>query len=149
MKSYSEVVSPFSRTIEAHVRHAQKAADAIIEGGAVPIFIPDKDQWGGDLFDYEGMAKAFNRNDVSTIVQRAVASADASGTQGDMIVATMQGDFLASEERAYRERHRSFVRARIHATGRHLGKASKGGVYLRGYKGAVDDMLTRAKDIRE
>lgn len=74
-----------------------------------------------NLYDTPGMSSpTWDRNEINQIYSNDVmgGSADKGGCSGGAIAMTLQCDFLAAEERAWRARHMSPVRAACHAHGR-------------------------------
>lgn len=84
--------------------------------------IPELKDWDGNLFDWEGMAEAFKREKANEQFEDAHKEGTAPGVGADSIVTTLQVDYLAIMERAFRARHLSRrPRTIIHAMGRKRG----------------------------
>lgn len=92
-----------------------------------PAGIPSSQGWSGDLFDYKGMAEPFDRSQSNQALINAL-DASSPGTSGDLIITTLQVDWLACAERAFRARHTMRrPRAVAHAMGRKAGHGSDTG----------------------
>lgn len=120
---------------EDQVRNLQQkaAAEAAarLAGGQVPWMTPKlgegEDDYDGDLFDFEGMAQPFNREGPNQQAVEAM-TAENPGVSGDFILASIQVDYLACMERAYRMRHTMRrPRALAHTTARKRGHGHERG----------------------
>ena len=76
----------------------------------------------------------------------AISDADAPGVVGDLMTSSLQGDYLAMQERAFRARHLSGVRRRLHAAARRAGHGDDKGLFKRGVLGYVESVLKQSKD---
>lgn len=94
-------------------------------------YVPDLGTgWDGDPFNMAGVAQAFSRAEIAESYQGFFF--DAYGTAGDCIAAKVQSDYLACQERAYRLRHLTPVRAAAHACARQRGHSNGSvGVFAR------------------
>jgi hypothetical protein len=149
MPSTSDVRERFKKLLDAITARQKAVGEAVKNNGPLLAFIPDKNEWSGNLLDIMGMAKPFDRNEHATDVQRAIADVNDPGVVGDLAASVMQADTLASAERAFRLRHMTKVRAMVHAGGRAAASAHDHGVWKKGVGGAVRDMVAQAKDIAE
>jgi hypothetical protein len=82
----------------------------------------------GDLLEIETLSAPFDRQAINTNYELVMQDPAAPGTIGDVIALTRQIDFVAAEERAFRVRHMTPVRALCHAAGRRYGMGA-GGVF--------------------
>ena len=146
MSSTSDVRDRFKKLIDALVVRQKAAAEAAKNAGPLRCFTPDKNGWSGDPLDLAGLAKPFDRNEHATDVQRAIASVENAGNEGDLAASVMQADVLASAERAFRLRYSTRVRHRMHAGGRARASAADNGVLKKGILGTVQDMVAQAKE---
>lgn len=102
--------------------------DPALTGGQTKWLMPRDADWSGDLFDWDGMHKPFNRDASNQAFRDAIKDAKSPGTTGDLVVTTTQIDILAIMERAFRSRHTmSRPRAFAHAMGRRKGHGSDKG----------------------
>lgn len=87
-----------------------------------------KDLKEANLWDVPGMHEpTWNRNKINETYAELVANGGAeSGTAGGLAQMKIQCDFLAAEERAFRLRHASMVRAACVAHGRLDGHGKAG-----------------------
>jgi len=101
------------------------------------------------IFDESATHEALSRAVQEEQFAAAVGDAAAPGTVGDLQLVQMQGDYLASLERAYHVRHRSSVRNRIHAAGARKGHGEETGVIRAGLLGFVErlDEFNRAESL--
>jgi len=102
--------------------------------------------WSGDVFDIEGIGHAFNREAIGKDFKDAIKDAEAPGTVGDLMISQLQGDHVATMERAFRVRHQSRVRGDIHSIGRRYGMAHDAGIFKRGLEGYLAAILRKSKD---
>jgi hypothetical protein len=121
--------------------HSGNQAEMHAPGGASEWYAPlapeqleaplptDVDQW----------QEAFSRDEINEAYREAVTTEE--GTLGDCSALTVQGDYLAMAERAFRLRCASRVRRSAHASARRNGLASPGGAFDR-VAGLVQDRLT-------
>lgn len=101
--------------------------------------------WGGDPTDLQGMATPFDRSQNNDDFVQAVSDGQNPGTTGDMIVSTLQIDYLAMQERAFRCRYCSYVRGRMHAVGRRKGHGNSSGLFSKAVLGYVEGLLGMSK----
>ncbi len=84
--------------------------------------VPD-DLSAEDLFTIEDLHKqSFDRQELNANYVECMADGKSPGTCGDTISLTMQNDYNAAEERAFRFRHASPVRCIAHAAARVRGR---------------------------
>jgi hypothetical protein len=112
--------------ITALQQAAAAQRDAIKLGQPAAPFAPAA--WNGDPLDIENLGEAFHRRDLYDAFRRAVGSAAADATIGDLMTILLQGDFLAAAERAFRSRHAGYVRSATHAAARQQGHAHADGL---------------------
>lgn len=123
---------------EAERSYAGRASSAARGSGTRSWFVPGG-SWSGDPLDLPGVAAAFSRTAIAGAYQSFFF--DPAGTAGDCLAAKLQSDYLASQERAYRLRHLTPVRAAAHACARLAGHADAGnGVFAR-VSGYLQDIL--------
>lgn len=158
-KSVSEVRKRFMlQGIEALKQTAQYQAEAITEQ-ADPIqpivnrnvkpADPENPEaptgWDGDLFNLEGISQAFSRDELDEDFLKVIDPAN-PGVIGDLVSISLQGDWLATMERAFRARHQTPVRAWMHAAGRRKGHGHNAGVINQGLLRYVENLLQAAKN---
>jgi hypothetical protein len=97
------------------------------------------------IIDLSGISKAFSREENEEDVANAIKDGSSPGTTGDLIVSVLQGDYLAAQERAFRMRHQTPVRSAIHSAARRMGHAHDKGVFKRGVKGVIENILKQSK----
>jgi len=116
------------------LRQWTKAATAAAKFEKPPEWYrPELNGWSGDLFDggedqQSGIAKAFSAEECAEALKRMFRSADSMGSIGEAKLLYMQGEMLASMERAFRERHKQWPKALAHAAGRNHGQQHEKGV---------------------
>ena len=90
--------------------------------------------WSGDLFDLVGMHEPFKRDDMEQDFESVMKSGDGPGCAGDLMLIQLQGDWLASLERAFRERHKTWPRMMVQANCRRYGHQHEKGLLEVGMK---------------
>lgn len=127
-RSVGDVDPNFERQLRALKADSKANGDALFEAGQGRWFRPDG--WAGDVFDYEAIGEAFNRDVANAVVVEAVSNPEAPGTTGDLVAATTQIDYLACLERAFRVRHATpGPRLLLHAAGSLRGAGHDKGVF--------------------
>lgn len=86
-------------------QRAKEESEALRNGGQTQWLMPDSDQWAGDLFDIEALSEPFVREQANDQFEEATKDPTDSGVVGDLITTTLQVDYLACMERAFRARH--------------------------------------------
>ncbi len=99
--------------------------------------------FSGSLLNPLDYHEPFDRRQQEYEFEQAVTGADGKtfGTTTDLALVQLQGDLMACAERAFRARHQTAVRSRIHPTGRLAGHAADTGVIkesMLGYIVALD-----------
>jgi len=143
--SKASLRSSFISQIQALSDHQIRRYMAALNSGTFNYFRPPTSDWSGDLFDLVGIAEAFKRLEQEQDFQ---STASSGGVQGDYILTTLQGDFLAVLERAFRARHQTSVRTRIHAAARYRGHGFPTGVMQLGMQGYLEWLEKQAKEQR-
>lgn len=124
------------------MQHAQAMRDATQTTGESRWFRPSN--WQGNVFDINDLGTALSREELYTAFRNAVSSPDSSGTVGDLQAILVQGDNLAAAERAFRMRHASSVRTKLHASGRHRGHGDPNGVVNNGHGNYLKQLIQLA-----
>ena len=123
--------------LEAVLHHfadeKKKSADSRPTNTAVPWFRPPLTNWDGDLrteADMIALHQAFNTDEAETALIATYKPQD-PGNSADAIVLSIQIDYAAQAERAYRARTgQSFPRMVAHLTAREYGHGQAHGVFL-------------------
>lgn len=145
-KSICEVRNRFmTQGIKALQDTAKYQAEAIIEQADPVQPIVDRNEWDGDLFNLEDISKAFSREELDEDFLKVIDPAN-PGVIGDLVSLSLQGDWLATQERAFRARHQTPVRAWMHAAGRRRGHGHDAGVINQGLLRYVENLLQAAKN---
>lgn len=127
-RSVADVDPNFERQLRA-LRDDSRHNGAALRANTAPRWFRPAG-WAGDVFDYEAMGRAYNRDAANDMVVRAVSDAEAPGTTGDLVAAVTQSDYLACLERAFRVRHAMpGPRLLLHAAGSLQGAGHEKGVY--------------------
>jgi hypothetical protein len=127
--SKAQIRDRFRLQLVALASGADSAYQAATLQGQRRWMSPDLGEWSGDLNDLAGLSKAFDRSEIAQDAKDAVRDAKEPGVVGDMMVSQLQGDYLACQERAYRCRHLTPLRARMHAAGRLKGHGHDAGLF--------------------
>src|SRR4051812_41559396 len=109
--------------LEAQVKalqtQAAASAPATLKGEQAKWMMPEHEDWQGDLTDWDELGTPFDRSASNEAFVEAVKDGKNPGTTGDLVVTTLQVDYLACMERAFKARHTmSRPRALAHAMGR-------------------------------
>ena len=144
-KSKAELRDRFVAQLNKSADAANTISKAFLLQGQRRWHIVDKGEWDGDLFDLSGISKAFSREENEEDVANSIKDGANPGTSGDLIVSVMQGDYLAAQERAFRLRHQTTVRSSMHAAARRMGHGHDKGIFKRGVKGVVENILKQSK----
>lgn len=145
-KSVSEVRNRFmTQGIKALQDTAKFQAEAIIEQADPLQPLVDRNEWDGDLFNLEDISKAFSREELDEDFLKVIDPAN-PGVIGDLVSISLQGDWLATMERAFRARHQTPVRAWMHAAGRRRGHGHDAGVINQGLLRYVENLLQASKN---
>ncbi len=105
---------------------------------------PQAEGWNQDLFDLKGMSQAFDRGAHAQDFEAAMANPANAGCVGDLMAIQLQGDFLASLERAFRERHKTWPRMMVQANCRRYGHQHEKGLFQLGFKNYLAFVLRMA-----
>lgn len=150
MASKGKISSVLNAQIDKLVEYALKMEAALCNTGHPDFFIPDvsaaatnTSAWTGDTLDIDSL-NSFSREELATQFRNAVKDANNPGAVGDMITTILQGDFLAQMERAFRLRHSTAVRLRMHSAGRHRGHGHVNGVFRQGLTNYLKQLLKLA-----
>ena len=107
---------------------------------------PALNGWDGDLFDWVGMSQPFDRSQANGWFVDAVKDPTDSGTVGDLLVTTIQVDYLSIMERSFRMRHAmGRPRALVQAMGRKLGHGDNTGPLVQSVLEHVRGVVKRNK----
>ncbi len=95
------------------------------------------------------VAEAFSRQEQEKWFDEATKNRKDKGVRGDFIQIQLQGDFMACMERAYRSRHLSSVRSRIHPAARLEGTGHEYGVLRQGVLGYITgiDLMNKGEAV--
>lgn len=115
------------------------AADATMLTGQRQWMYPPLGAWDGDTSNITGMNDAFDRAALNTQYEDLVSDQTQESTIGEVMITKLQVDYIAALERAFRTRHCSSVRAKLHAAARRRGMGTTAGPFT----GSVVLWLTR------
>lgn len=133
----------FTRLIQTLIDYS--SAQAVqARGGAAGDFYnprPPNSGTGNPLTDIESLAFLFDREDLYEMFRKAMID---QGVVGDLTAILVQGDFVASMQRAYLARHHSAIRCRAHGAARHRGHGDENGILNRGFVHYMSEVLKQA-----
>jgi hypothetical protein len=115
--------------IEELVLTSAAAHAASVLVGQREWMYPPLQGWSGDPQAISDMNKAFIRDTLNALYKQVLNDMDRVGTVGESMVLKLQVDYIAAIERAFRTRHCSSVRARLHSASRRQGQAHSNGVF--------------------
>lgn len=118
------------KLIEGLRANKEAAAQARSQGAAVPNMTPPRHTWTGGLQttqDIIDLAEAFNTDEAQEALKNAFTPGD-PGNSSDGVTLTLQIDYAAQAERAYRARTaQTFPRMVAHLAGRERGHGTATG----------------------
>jgi len=127
-QSKAEIDSNFEGQIKKLRERAKDEADAKLGGDNAQWNIPELGDWDGDLFAVEEISDAFKREEANEKFEEATKDSSSPGVAGDLGVTTLQVDYLACMDRAFRARHTMRrPRTMAHMTGRRKGHGNERG----------------------
>lgn len=125
-------------------KEASQISDATLGNVQRPWQIGDEAEgWDGDPLNIGGTTIAFDRAEIGQAYASCLSDPGSPGTTADTMALTLQSDWLAMQERAFRCRHETSVRASIHAAARRAGHAHEQGVIKTGVVGYIQSILKR------
>jgi len=101
----SDIDPTFEKQLTEMKDQAKDDFEQRSEGKQVQWNMPKKLGWSGDLWDWEGMKKPFDRKFSNEKYEEACKEQMAPGRTGDLIITTTQIGLLSTMERAFRARH--------------------------------------------
>lgn len=143
--SKADIRTTFRKQLEKLAKDAEAAHKAYKLEGQRKWYHPELEGWSGDLFDLEGIAQAYDRQENHEDFLNALQDAQSPGAIGDLAASQFQGDWLAALERAFRRRHASVVRSRLHAAGRLFGHGHEKGPLKQGVMKWLEGLVQNAK----
>lgn len=146
IKSVAEVRDRFTDQLKATTKAGANAEQAVQLKEQLQQHQIDKGKWKGDVFDLDGIHDAFDREENEDDVIKAIRDPSEPGTVGDLMVSSLQGDYLATMERAFRARHQTRIRADVHAAARRRGHGHDAGLFQRGVVGYIEGLLKLSKE---
>ena len=155
-ESKADIDPRFERSLRKLRDAAKREHDARTAGAQSPQWTmpllqdeePDEDAtgWDGNLFDLAGAARAFDRTAVNAQFVSAVADVAAPGVSGDLVVTTLQIDYMAAMQRAFVARHTMRrPRTMLHAMGRRGGHGNDAGVFIGGVLESLRGIVAESK----
>jgi hypothetical protein len=129
------------KQFESLRRYAAQDGMALLGQAFRTWYTPEKESWSGGPFDLTGLQMPFSRAQHEQEFDSAVANAANPGTVGDLAASQLQGDLLASLERAYRSRLRTSVRNKMHAAARRIGQGNTAGPIIVGMQNYIERII--------
>ena len=149
-KSTADVRERFQKqVITSGKATANKNKEALQNKGQRTWYVIDKNDWDGVLLGgSDDMGKPFSREEHKDDIAAAFTRNDdaGGGVVGDLIASAIQGDYLGTQERAFRARHCGRVRATLQSAGRKYGHGHDAGILERGILGYIQGIIKIAKD---
>lgn len=138
----TDIREKFQQQMDRLIFTAEKEEKALEQEDAPDWYMPEPFDWNGDLFNIEGIAEPFLRDDHYQDFKDVCKNAEDPGTVGDLAAIQLQGDWLACLERAFRARYKSHCRAMVQASGRRMGHHKK--IFEKSLKGYIERILQQA-----
>jgi hypothetical protein len=126
------------------VSSAAAAATTLL--GQRQWMLPPLGGWDGDPYNIQGITLAFDRTTLNAQYVELVSDPDREAKIGEVMVTKLQVDYLAASERAFRTRHASSVRLRLHAAARRRGQGVSQGPFSGSIGLWLQRMLAAAHD---
>jgi hypothetical protein len=117
----------FRTLLDGLVSQAQSIAQGLKQTGQRKWQTPT--EWDGSPLDLASMTEPFDRGEIGTNYEELISDASAPGTVGDVASVKMQGDYVASMERAFRASRATPVRCLAHAAAARNGQGNSKGVF--------------------
>lgn len=146
MPYVTELHEEFLRHIEQLEKTSKAADEASCLTGQRKWMNPPLQGWSGDPQDITGLNKAFTRKAMNALYVAIMRDETPNGTIGETMVLKLMVDYIAALERAFRTRHCSSVRAKLHAAGRRRGQGSKDGLFTGSVVLWLERLLLAAHD---
>lgn len=142
-KPKSSIGQVFRDQMEALADYAAQAADK-----------PAQTDWyrpkglKDSLTEIDKLHASFSRDEQEADFTSTVKDLDNRGTVGDLSIVQLQGDMLHCLERAFRARHHTSCRTRIHPLARLRGHGMPAGVIREGMEGYIVnlDLMNKGED---
>src|SRR5208282_3507381 len=132
--------SPFADQIGNLTQTAETTADS--NQGIAPRVWRIPAMWMSGPLDIMGFTMPFDRKDINEAYQGFFSDED--GRAADSMAAKLQGDYLSSQERAFRFQHATSIRCTMHAANRRTGHGmSSAGLFARISEHIQDVILSR------
>lgn len=144
--SKADIRKRFTQAVKDNVSSSKNLGDALINKEAVKQHAVDKNGWSGDVFDIADLGKPWSRKEHDEDMVKTIKDAKDSGVVGDLMASVLQGDWLATQERAFRARHTSKIRAATHAASRRRGHGHDGGLFAKGIVNYIKSIVKLSKD---
>lgn len=139
--SRAQVDTVFRERVTELQQHAQQQAAAVTDGEQRRWQMPTLEGWAGDTLDVIAMEAPFDRAALAANHQEVIRNPEDPGTVSDLIALKLQSDYLACLERAFRTRHRTSVRSRIHAAARRRGHGDQAGIFVGGVLQYISNII--------
>lgn len=114
--------------------------DKGIKNEEAPFWYMPEDFDPEDLFDFLEMHSPFSREEFEQWFVDVVKDPSDAGTTTDLGVLSLQGDLLHAMERAFRCRHHTAVRNRVHPSGRRWGHSHEHGAIKGGLLAYIQNL---------
>jgi hypothetical protein len=139
----AQIRDVFNKQLDALKAYCERIEESMENQEPTLFFSPEKFDWDGDLTNIEGMSKAFDRSEIHDDFRDTI-NEDDKGVVADLELEVTQGDFIARMERAYRQRHHTSLRDRMHAAARARGHHHDNGVLTVGVLGYLEHLKNLA-----
>jgi len=146
-KSLADIRERFQKqAINSGKATANNHKAALLNTGQRAWYVVDKNGWDGVIAGGSSdMGKPFSRDEHKEDMAKVYRGQGDGGLVGDMMVSSLQGDYLGTQERAFRSRHYNRVSATLQAAGRNYGQGHEAGILERGILGYVQGIAKGAK----
>lgn len=131
------------QTLQYDLRaYSEAIANSMLGDGSQRLWMIPSPLAETSLFKPEDFGKGFDRSEANADYEEAIHR---EGTMGEAAAARIQVDYAAVQERAFRSRHMTPIRAMVHAAARRAGHGNPAGVHEGVVVQHVADVLRSGK----
>lgn len=142
-RKLSDMSPDFEELVTKLVAYLEKNGQALENNTETEWYKPEK--WNGDPFDYENIAKAFDREILNQMYLECIKDAKSPGTSGDLVSTTTQIDYTSVMQRGFMARTTmSFPRVVALAAGRQKGHGNQKGLFMQNVLQYIRGVLKQA-----
>jgi hypothetical protein len=146
-KAKADVRDRFSENIDKIAESGANADQALKNLEQREQHMLELNDWDGDVFNHKDMGSPFSRAEHEKDMRDTISDAESPGVAGDLMLTVLQGDFLGTQERAFRLRHQTKLRAEAHSAARRYGHGHDAGLFKQGIMMYMRALAKVSRDI--